>query len=122
LDRNEYRVGIAGTLSEGPDLFTKMKRAWHKFAERPPGKRFKQMYDEHQKAGKSGTKRIVLVVVGVVIIAAGLVALPAPGPGTLVIALGAGMVARESEKLATALDTLELFLRKLWKRVRARFA
>ena len=103
-------------------MFTKMKRAWHKFAERPPGSRFKQMYKEHKAAGESASKRILLVVAGVIIIAVGIVALPAPGPGTLIIALGAGLIAAESETMATWLDKLELTLRRLWKRVKAKFA
>lgn len=98
-------------------MFDSLKRKWHEFAERKPGTRFTEMYEEHQRAGKSRFKRVLFVIAGVVIVAIGIVALPAPGPGTLVIALGAGLIARESQKLAHALDRLELSLRKLWKKV-----
>jgi hypothetical protein len=99
-------------------VFDSLKRKWHEFAERKPGTRFSEMYEEHQRSGQSGTKRVLFVIAGVVIVAVGIVALPAPGPGTLVIALGAGLIARESRKLAHALDRLELALRGLWKKIK----
>jgi hypothetical protein len=99
-----------------------MKKAWRKFADRRPGTRFHQMYEEHQRAAKAGWVRVLWVVSGVAILAIGLVALPMPGPGTLIVALGAGLIARESSKLARALDSLEVTLRGWWRRLKARFA
>ena len=54
--------------------------------------------------------------------AIGAVALPAPGPGILVLALGAGMIARESRVAARALDWIELRLHGAWAWVRSAWA
>ena len=48
----------------------------------------------------------------------GIVALPAPGPGSLVIVLGAALLGRELRPVAKAFDWLELFLRRNWQRLR----
>ena len=52
--------------------------------------------------------------VGILIVAVGIVALPAPGPGTLVIAFGAAFIARESMVVARFMDWTELKLRSAW--------
>lgn len=51
-------------------------------------------------------------MLGVAIIAVGVIALPAPGPGTLVLAIGGALMARESLAVARALDWLEVKLRR----------
>ena len=94
------------------------KAAWKKFKNRRPGFRFHGMYQEHQKAAKAPWKRVAYIVGGVVVLVVGLIALPAPGPGMLIVALGAGMIARESEKLANALDRFEVYLRRKWREIR----
>ncbi|HWI35270.1 MAG TPA: PGPGW domain-containing protein [Burkholderiales bacterium] len=48
-----------------------------------------------------------MIVAGALIALAGIVLLPLPGPGMLVIALGALLVAEESLSVAKALDALE---------------
>jgi uncharacterized protein (TIGR02611 family) len=94
------------------------KRAWHKFKNRRPGMRFHGMYVEHQKAVKSPLVRVAWVAAGIVVLAVGIIAIPAPGPGWLIVALGLGLIARESEKLAKALDRLEVYLRGKWQKHR----
>lgn len=42
----------------------------------------------------------------------GVSALPLPGPGLLIIALGALLIAEQSRAVARALDRLELWLRR----------
>ena len=54
--------------------------------------------------------------------AIGAVALPAPGPGILVLALGAGMIARESRVAARVLDWIELRLHGAWAWARVAWA
>jgi hypothetical protein len=95
-----------------------LKGAWQRFRNRRPGFRFHGMYVDHQKASKAAWKRVALIFGGVVVVIVGIIALPAPGPGMLIIALGAGMIARESETLSDALDRLELYLRAKWRRWR----
>lgn len=94
------------------------KAAWQKFKNRRPGFRFHGMYKEHQKSQTKPWKRVAYIVGGVVVLLVGIVALPAPGPGMLIVALGAGIIARESERLANALDRFEVFLRRKWREMR----
>jgi hypothetical protein len=95
-----------------------LKRAWQKFKHRRPGFRFHGVYAEHQKKSKAAWIRVASVVGGIVIVIVGIIALPAPGPGMLIIAFGAAIIARESEKLANALDRLELYTRRKWRALR----
>ena len=53
---------------------------------------------------------------GCAILAAGIFFLPAPGPGTVILALGAGILARESLWMARALDWTEPRIRGLLRR------
>jgi hypothetical protein len=94
-----------------------LKRAWQKFKNRRPGFRFHGMYADHHKSAKAPWKRVAYVAGGIVVVVAGLIALPAPGPGTLIIALGMALIARESEKLANKLDRFEVYLRAKWRKM-----
>ena len=48
---------------------------------------------------------------GVSLVVVGLVLVPAPGPGWLVVFAGAGLLAQESLALARSLDAMELRVR-----------
>jgi hypothetical protein len=50
------------------------------------------------------------------ILAAGIFFLPAPGPGTVIVVIGGALVAQESFWAAWALDWAELRLRALYQR------
>lgn len=89
-----------------------MKGAWRRFRTLPPGSRFHQSYLQHQRKHKSPTSRIAVMGGGVLLVVAGIVALVVPGPGLLTIALGAGLIARESVHLSHSLDRVELWLRR----------
>jgi uncharacterized protein (TIGR02611 family) len=79
-----------------------------------PGRRFQSVYEAQQKSRRAAWARPLWMAVGTVIMAVGVVALPAPGPGFLVIGLGAALVARESRAAARLLDWIELRLRDAW--------
>jgi len=50
---------------------------------------------------------------GMLVTAAGVFFLPAPGPGTVIIIIGLGLIAQESLRLSIFLDKLELLVRAL---------
>jgi hypothetical protein len=56
---------------------------------------------------------VIYIGAGVALMIAGAVMLLAPGPGTLVLLLGAGLVAQESVWMSRALDWAELRVRAL---------
>lgn len=94
-------------------MFKSLKQSWHRLKTGEPGRRFQQEYAAHQASRRTKWSRPLLLILGVVIVAVGLVALPAPGPGTLVLALGAALLARESKAVAKASDWLEVQLRRV---------
>jgi hypothetical protein len=99
-------------------MFTSMQSAWRRFAGLAPGTRFHTTYVNHKRAKQTKGNRLALMAGGVLLILAGIVALVAPGPGLLMIALGLALIARESERLSRAMDRMEMSLRKLWRRFR----
>ena len=86
-----------------------LKTRWRELRHGEPGRRFRARYERrHARARHAGGRKWALIVAGVVIALAGIVLLPLPGPGMLVIALGALLVAEESLTVAKMLDALEL--------------
>ena len=96
-------------------MLVNLKRQWRTLREAPPGTRFKRRYERRQKTGRSGLAKPLYLGAGVVIFLAGLVLLPAPGPGLIVVAIGATLMAQESYFVAWTLDWLELRARAMWK-------
>jgi uncharacterized protein (TIGR02611 family) len=90
----------------------RLKNDWRRLARAPAGTRFRGLHRAHQRRRRRGSSRVWTVTAGLAIMSVGVVALPAPGPGTLVIILGAALVARESATVARVLDWLELRLRR----------
>src|SRR4026207_1926833 len=95
-----------------------MKSAWHRLKEAEPGHRFQQAHDHPEGRRRPGFSRVLSVGVGILIVAFGIVGLPAPGPGFLIIALGGAFLARESRAVARAMHWPEGRLRRLlhWAR------
>ena len=89
------------------------RAAWRQFRDAEPGTRFQEQHEANQESRKSRWTRPAWIVLGVVMVLIGFVALPAPGPGTLVIAGGAALLARESLMVARALDALEVRILRL---------
>ncbi len=96
-------------------MFSGIKKAFKDIKEDLPGKRFRRQYRRRKKARKSMGGKIALIGVGVMIIVGGIIMLPAPGPGMLIIFLGLGLIAQESLWLSIMLDKFELKLRSLYE-------
>ncbi len=99
-------------------LRARLREDWRRFRARTPGERFSQTYLAHQRERSSATARIAIIVGAVLLVAVGVVALVAPGPGLIGIAAGLALIARESKTLANLMDRLELFGRRVWRRCR----
>ncbi len=99
-------------------MFASARRAAREFLDLAPGERFCLTFERQQRARRHAAVRIAFVAGGVLLIIAGLVALVAPGPGLVMIALGFLLIARESSRLARTLDRLELAARRWWARRR----
>ena len=92
-----------------------IKEHWNDLKRGKPGKRFQDHYHHsHESRGHIGRKLLFLGG-GALIVAAGIFFLPAPGPGFVIIFLGGGMMAQESETAAKVLDWSELRVRAVMK-------
>jgi hypothetical protein len=92
-----------------------LKNNWRELADGTPGKRFQNRYEQKQRGGRSGGRTLKWVAAAL-LIAAGVVLLVIPGPGTVLIALGAALLAEESASVARALDWTEMRIRRLFRR------
>jgi hypothetical protein len=96
-----------------------LKTRWRELRRGEPGRRFRARYERrHARARHAGGRKWSVIVAGLLIALAGIVLLPLPGPGLLVIALGALLVAEQSVIAARILDSLEMRGRALIERWR----
>jgi hypothetical protein len=94
-------------------MFDGLKREWTQLKRGRPGSRFAEQHDKERKKGKSPAGRVARIIVGLLLFPVGVVFLAIPGPGLLVIAIGAILIAREFKFAARLLDVVEVRGRKL---------
>jgi hypothetical protein len=92
-----------------------LKHNWRELADGTPGKRFQNRYEKKQREGQRRGRTLKLVAAAL-LIAAGVVLLVIPGPGSVLIVLGAALLAEESASVARALDWTEMRIRRLLRR------
>jgi hypothetical protein len=97
-------------------MFQKLEREWQRFRRSKPGRRFQQRYEDKQRSRRGMLRKTLVTATGVLIFAAGIFLLFAPGPGTVLLVIGGGLIAEESLLAARALDWAEVRLRKLYTR------
>jgi hypothetical protein len=93
-------------------MFKEIKQHWSQFRKYPAGKRFELYYGSRHNVERGPLKKIFLIATGIVIMMAGIIFLAIPGPGLLVMLLGAALIARESLFVSRLFDRLEPYL---WK-------
>ena len=102
-------------------MFKELKSEWSQLKKGKPGSRFQEQYDRNRREQTSALGRVVRIVVGFLLFPVGVFFLAVPGPGLLVIAVGAVMIAREFRTAARALDVIEVRGRKAFKWIRQRW-
>lgn len=95
-----------------------MAHAWHEFRDAPPGTRFRRHHERVQH--ESVAARAAYVVIGLVLVAAGIVMLFVPGPGILAILFGLALIGGVSGRIADRMDRTETRTRIWWANRRAR--
>jgi Flp pilus assembly protein TadB len=93
-----------------------LKNNWRELADGTPGKRFQNRYEKKQRSGESGRGRALKLAAAALLIAVGIVLLVVPGPGSVLIVLGAALLAEESSRVARWLDRTEVRIRRLFRR------
>jgi hypothetical protein len=108
------------------DVMEKAKKGWQQwllFRQFEPGHRFQTRYSNHRKRRERGEAsrygRILNLVGGPALIAAGFAFLPTPGPSYIIIVIGLWMLAGEFLPLARLFDRAEVRLRDLARQVKA---
>jgi hypothetical protein len=102
-------------------LIARLKQGWRELRHGEPGRRFRSRYDRRRAASGGTARRSFVCILGIVIALAGIVLLPLPGPGMLIVAFGALLMAEGSRTVAGALDALELRVRPLFLRLLAKW-
>jgi uncharacterized protein (TIGR02611 family) len=97
-------------------MFTWLKQNWQAFIDAAPGERFAQLY-HRRESRQSFITRSTFLLVGLIIMALGLVLMPAPGPGMVVLLFGAAIAAQESLRIARLMDWTEVRARRVVKSV-----
>lgn len=102
------------------------RQQWLDLTDAKPGTRFQHRYQQRRKKRGSPMAKVLYLVLGLALFLFGLVLLPAPGPGFLVLFPAAAMIAQESLMAAKALDWAEIKVRALlawakraWRRASA---
>src|SRR4051794_40785098 len=98
-------------------MFGNLKRQWRAFRGGKPGHRFVDRHDRVKRSRKtqSWARRWIEPVVGILLLAIGVVLTFLPGPGIVFYFAGAGLLAGESRALARGLDWSELRLRRAFR-------
>lgn len=94
-------------------MIERTKHSWQAFKDSDPGRRFQDRYDRRQQTehGRWTMGAVLNVGLGVLIAVAGLVLVPAPGPGWIITFLGLGLLGSEFAPMARGLDWVEVKLR-----------
>jgi len=83
----------------------------------PSGRRFRAHY-ERMRAKPGMWRTVIATGGGLVLIALGIIMLVTPGPGFIVAAIGAALIAGESLVAAKILDRIDLAATRAWARWR----
>jgi hypothetical protein len=98
-------------------MLNKVKAEWQDLKRSPAGERFVQCYERHQARDAPWLKPL-LYFAAVFSLVIGVVLVFIPGPAILFFAISAALMAAESHAVATSFDKVELFVRRLFDRVR----
>lgn len=93
-----------------------LKSDWQHFKADPPGQRFVRQRERANRRSRAQT--ILFLVLGLVMVAGGIVLLVFPGPGIPLIVLGLALIASVSQRLARVLDRAEPALRRRWAAIK----
>jgi hypothetical protein len=97
-----------------------LKQRWDQLRRGQPGTRFERYFHWRQQRRRSHLLRTVLLITGGALIFLGVLLMPAPGPGMLIVLIGAGLLAEESVKAARWFDRFEICARTLLQNLRQR--
>ncbi|MBS0568821.1 MAG: hypothetical protein JSS59_15590 [Proteobacteria bacterium] len=100
-------------------MFDWLRMHFRAFLAARSGTRFRRRHRRRQ-ARPHLVRTVFAVIGGVLLLLVGIVMLVTPGPGLLVMAIGAALIAGESQLIARLLDRFDFCASANWARWRAR--
>ena len=92
-----------------------LKQSWQRFRSGLPGRRFQQQFRLRQRFRSGAARKVFFISAGILLAAVGVFLLFVPGPGIIILLVGAVLVAQQSSLAARAFDRIEIRLRKFIK-------
>jgi UPF0716 family protein affecting phage T7 exclusion len=89
-----------------------LKQSWRRFKAALPGRRFQQQFRHRQRFRSGAVRKALLIAGGILLAAAGVFLLFVPGPGIIILLIGAVVIAQQSSLAARAFDRIEISLRR----------
>ena len=89
-----------------------LKQSWQRFKAGLPGRRFQQQFRLRQRFRSGAARKGFFIAAGLLIASAGIFLLFVPGPGIIILLIGAVLIAQQSSLAARAFDRIEIRLRK----------
>ena len=101
-------------------MFSPLKRKWENIKKVTPGKRFQERYyrRRRKRQHRSQLRKLLNMIIGLLIIAVGIIFLFIPGSGWVIIFIGAMSISGESLTVARYLDWAEVELRECIEKLR----
>ena len=99
-----------------------LREQWRRFAALPSGRRFQLRYRQHREKSAGLARKVVLMTLGTGLLVVGTMMLVLPGPGLLVMLIGAALIAEGSLVASRLLDRIDLWIARRVKRWRERRA
>lgn len=98
----------------------RLERGWSELKSSAPGERFEARYHRHRRARAKRHSLEVLIraAIAAALALVGVLLLFAPGPGLLLLAAGAAILATESLAVARFLDRVEIRARRMLRALR----
>jgi hypothetical protein len=93
-------------------IIEKLRRSWQRFKAGSPGQRFQQQFSRRQRSSPGAVQKALFGGGGILLMTAGIFFLFVPGPGLVILLLGAVLLAQQSLLAARALDWTEIRARK----------
>lgn len=92
-----------------------LKQSWERFKAGLPGRRFQQQFRLRRRFRSGAAREALFMALGILLAAAGVFLLFVPGPGMIILLIGAVLIAQQSSLAARAFDRIEIRLRRFIK-------
>jgi uncharacterized protein (TIGR02611 family) len=125
---DDVAKGLLFTIRTGADsrdprsMNAQWREEFEAFKRSEPGHRFRERFERMKAIPRPTHERIARCLCGIIVMLVGIVLIPLPGPGWLIVGFGVTLLAQESRRVADFCDRIEIRSRAAmgrWRRWRA---